>query len=252
MSDKDTWHDEDRFWETFEPILFNPERLSDAEAEVDQLLALLDLSSRAHILDLCCGTGRHSLVLARRGFDVVGVDRTASFIEKARGNAENEDLSAEFVIGDMRGFKRPDRFEAVLNLFGSFGYFENPDDDRRVVRNMHASLRAGGKLLIETMGKEIALQDFRERDWSEEDDRLVLAERRPTENWSRIQTRWIVIQGSERFERTVSVRSYSAAELLSLLAGVGFADLQVYGSLDGRSYDLNAKRLVVVGTKPAS
>ncbi len=114
---------------------------------------------------------------------------------------------------------------------------------------MHASLRSGGRFLIETMGKEIAVREFKERDWSEEGDTLVLAERKPHQNWSRIQTRWIVIKDNQRVEHTVSVRSYSAVELSSMLSDCGFANVQVYGDLEGNDYDQAAKRLVVVGTK---
>lgn len=248
MSDPRAWHDEDRFWELFEPFLFSEQRRSSAQGEVQHLVRLLKIRPDDRILDLCCGSGRHSLELARQGFAVVGVDRTASFIETARRAAELDQLEVEFVVGDMRGYCQPDRFDVALNLFGSFGYFEDPDDDRRVVRNMVASLRSGGRFLVETAGKEIAARHFRERDWSEEGDTLVLAERTPQQHWSRMQTRWIVIRGHERVEHTVCVRSYSAVELSSLLAECGFANVQVYGDLEGHDYDQAAKRLVVVGT----
>jgi SAM-dependent methyltransferase len=187
--------------------------------------------------------------LARLGYDVIGLDRTTSFIEKARHKAENSGIPVDFIIGDMREYCRPNRFSVVMNLFGSFGYFEDPDDDRRVVENMVASLRSGGRLLVETMGKEIIARGFQERDWSEEGDALVLAERKPHQNWGRIQTRWIVIEGTQRVEHTVSVRSYSAVELSSLLADCGFSKVQVFGNLEGGDYDQRATRLVVIGTK---
>jgi SAM-dependent methyltransferase len=249
MSDQDSWHNQDTFWELFEPILFNQQRQSNARAEVEKVIRLLKMRGRERILDLACGTGRHSLELARRGYDVVGVDRTPSFIEKAKGEAEKDNLEVEFVVEDMREYCRPNRFDIVMNLFGSFGYFEDPDDDRQVVRNMYASLRSGGKFLIETAGKEILAREFQERDWSEDGDTLILAERKPQQNWRRIQTRWIVIKGDQRVEHTVSVRSYSAVELSSLLSDCGFADVQVFGSLEGIDYDQEARRLVVVGTR---
>lgn len=249
MSDQNGWHNQDAFWQLFEPILFNRERVANARPEVENLVRLLQIQPNDRILDLCCGPGRHSLELARRGFAVVGVDRTASFIEQARLEAANDQLEVEFVVGDMREYCQPASFDVVVNLFGSFGYFEDPDDDQQVIKNMYASLRPGGRLLIETMGKEIAARGFQERDWSEDGDTLVLSERRPYQNWRRIQTRWIVIRGGQRVEHTVSVRSYSAVELSSLVAESGFVDVQVYGDLQGRDYDLEAKRLVVMATR---
>jgi len=229
--------------------LYNQQRQSSAKVEVEKVVSLLEIRQNDRILDLCCGTGRHSLELARQGFDVVGVDRTTSFIKKAKQKAEKNNLKVEFVVNDMREYCQPNSFNIVMNLFGSFGYFEDPDDDRQVVKNMYASLCSGGKFLIETMGKEILARGFQERDWSEEGDTLVLAERKPIENWGRIQTRWIVINGDQHVEQTVSVRSYSAVELSSLLSDCGFTNVQVYGGLEGLDYDQGAKRLVVVGTK---
>jgi 2-polyprenyl-3-methyl-5-hydroxy-6-metoxy-1,4-benzoquinol methylase len=249
MSDKNAWHNQDKFWELFEPILFNEQRQSNANVEFGNVAGLLNIQKDERVLDLCCGTGRHSLEAARQGFDVVGVDRTTSFIEKAKQNAAKSNLEVDFIVADMKEYCQLNRFDIVINLFGSFGYLEDAEDDLQVVRNMYASLRHGGRFLIETMGKEIAAREFQERDWSEHGGTLVLAERQPTQNWSRIRTRWIVIKGNQRFEHTVSVRSYSAAELSSLLSDCGFFNVQVYGDLEGREYDHEAERLVVVGTK---
>jgi SAM-dependent methyltransferase len=249
MSDQNSWHAQDKFWELLKPILFDQQRQSSAKVEVEKAVSLLKIRQSDRILDLCCGTGRHSLELARQGFDVVGVDHTTSFIKKAKQYAENDHLEVEFVVADMREYCQPNCFDIVVNLFGSFGYFEDPDDDRRVVRNMYTSLRSGGRFLIETMGKEIALREFKEKDWWDEGDTLVLAERKPHQDWRRIQTRWIVIKGNQRVEHTVSVRSYSAAELSTLLSDSGFVNVQVFGDLEGINYDQGAKRLVVIGTK---
>ena len=243
------WHNQDHFWELFEPILFNPQRQSSAKVEVEKVVRLLKIRQSDRVLDLCCGTGRHSLELARQGFKVVGVDRTTSYIEKAKRNAEENNLKVTFIVGDMREYCQPNRFNVAVNLFGSFGYFENPDVNRQVVKNMYASLSSGGKFLIETAGKEIVARHFRERDWSEVGETLVLEERKPIQNWGRLQTRWIVIKGDQRAEHTVSVRSYSAVELSTLLSDCGFKNVQVYGDLEGIDYDLDAKRLVVIGTK---
>ena len=249
MDDQKSWHNQDAFWELFEPILFNQQRQSNAKVEVEKVLGLLKIQQNDRILDLCCGTGRHSLELARRGYDVVGVDRTQSFIEKAKENAVKENLKVEFVVGDMREFSRPDGFDIVMNLFGSFGYFEEPDEDQQVVKNVYMSLCTGGRFIIETAGKEIIARNFQEMDWSEDGDTLILSQRKPTHNWSRIQSRWIIVKGNQRYEHTASVRSYSAVELSSLVSDCGFTAVQVFGDLEGIDYDLGAKRLVVVGTK---
>jgi hypothetical protein len=143
----------------------------------------------------------------------------------------------------------PNNFDIIIDMFGSFGYFENADDDRKVLTNMYTSLRAGSQFLIETAGKEILARNFQETDWSEQGDLLLLSEREVSQNWSRIETRWIAIRGTKRVEHHVPVRSYSAVELSSLLLSCGFPEVRVYGSLDGTAYDQMGQRLVVVGQK---
>ena len=162
MPAPNAWYDEDAFWHLFEPVLFSPQRIARAGEEVDSLARLLPIGPGALLLDLCCGTGRHSLELARRGCLVTGVDRTGAYIEKARAAAAQESLAAVFAVADMRDYCEPGSFDVVVNLFGSFGYFEDPEDDRRVVANAYASLRPGGQFLIETMGKEILPGGFRQ------------------------------------------------------------------------------------------
>ena len=249
MSQTKPWHEDDAFWATFASSMFTPERWEAVAEEVDQLLALAKTEPGARVLDLCCGPGRHSLELARRGYLVTGVDRTVAYVEQARGKAEADGLSAEFVQEDMRRFCRPGEFDAALNLFTAFGYFEDQDEDRLVLANLHRSLKPGGTLVMDLMGKERLARIFRERDWHEVDGALMLTERRICQNWSWIENRWILITDEGRKEFTVSHRLYSASELDALLVECGFSSVSIYGDLSGAPYDHEAKRLVAVARK---
>jgi SAM-dependent methyltransferase len=190
-----------------------------------------------------------TLELARRGFQVTGVDRTRPYLDSASRQAETEGLEIEFVQSDMRDFCRPDAFDAVVNLFTSFGYFEDPEDDRQVALNVYRSLKPGGVFLIDMMGKEVLARIFSERDWYEEDGVLILQERKITKNWSWMENRWIIFVDNNRAELNLSHRIYSAVELTSLLTECGFAPIDAYGNLDGSAYDHLARRLVVVAHK---
>ena len=244
-----SWHEDDRFWKRTAPFQFSENRWQAASAEVDNIISLLDLAPGIAILDLPCGPGRHSLELARRGFQVTGVDRTAAFIDEARQRAEDEALEAEFIQADMREFRRYESFDAAINLFTSFGYFDDPADDRQVLENFFVSLKPGGKLVIDMVGKEVLARVFRPRDWVEREGALFLEERKIVDGWSRIETRWIIVRNGTREEFTLKLRLYSGAELAVLLKGAGFREVKLYGSLDGIPYDHEAKRLVVLATK---
>ena len=249
MGGEKAWHEKDSFWETAGPVLFTQGRWENAPAEVEAMVALLGLSPGAKVLDLCCGVGRHSLELARRGFRVTGVDRTVAYLLEARGRASKEGLEVELVQEDMRSFVRPEAFDSVINYFTSFGYFESEDDDREVVENGYSSLRSGGAFLMDMMGKEILARIFSERGWREEDDMLVLEDRQVAPDWSTVYNRWIILKGGERREVTLSTRQYSAAELSKLLKECGFVRVEVYGDLSGAPYDMQARRLVMVAQR---
>lgn len=146
----------------------------------------------------------------------------------------------------MRTFVREAAFDVVVNLLTSFGYFEDPSEDLRVARNMLRSLRPGGRAVIDMYGKECLARDFRERDWSELDDAILLEHRTVSRDWSWMKARWIVLRGGDRRTFTIEHRIYSGQELRSVLLSAGFERVDLHGSFDGGPYDHAARRLVAV------
>ncbi|MFX0092971.1 MAG: class I SAM-dependent methyltransferase [Candidatus Hodarchaeota archaeon] len=245
------WHESDDFWETCELFMFDEQRWEQALVDVEQIISLLEIKPTAHILDLCCGPGRHSLEFSRRGFYVTGVDRTKKYLEEAKNRAKSENLNIDFIQEDMRKFCRPKSFDVVLNLYTSFSYFEDPEEDKQVLKNVYSSLKNGGKFIIEMMGKEILARIFMERNWHEHNGVFMLEERKVANNWSWMKNRWIRIKNGEVREFKVEHRIYSATELISLLNEVGFTKVYIFGNLEGTPYDHKARRLVGLAHKPS-
>jgi SAM-dependent methyltransferase len=243
------WHEQDSFWETFSPHLFNQTRLDATQEEVDHLIKLAEIQPGMAVLDLPCGIGRHSCELARRGFQVTAVDRTQAYLRTARQLAAEGGLQIEFVQEDMRAFHRQEAFDVCLNLFSSFGYFEDLNEDRLVLQNFYRSLKPGGVLVMEMMGKEILARLFQPKSWQEEDEALFLVERKISSGWDWIENRWILIKDGERREFTLGHRLFSAVELSTLIQQAGFSQINVYGSLQGIPYNQDARCLVVVARK---
>ena len=241
------WHEADEFWETMAPVMFTPGRRQAAPEEAARAVRLAGVKSPAPVLDLCCGPGRHSAEWARLGFDVTGVDRTEAYLEEARRHSAG--LKATFVRDDMRQFCRPETYEAVFNLYNSFGYFEDPADDRRVLENIRESLVPGGRVVIEVIGKEFVARELRERSWMEWDGGFLLESCRIRNNWSWLENRWILIHSGGIDECTWGHRLYAASEFVALLTDCGFVGPEIYGDLDGRTYDRAAVRLVAVARK---
>lgn len=250
MAAKNEWFENEAFWQETASFLFSQRRFEATPGEVDLILERLESPPAAQILDLCCGPGRHSLELSRRGFQVTGVDRNDVYLEQARRAAAAENLDIEFVRDDMRHFARPASFDLVLNLYTSFGYFADSREDRHVAENVYRSLRPGGQFILEMFGKEILARTFRERDWMQrEDGSYLLEERELSDDWGRVKNRWIIVRAGQAKEFHLDLRLYSAVEMKTLLTACGFEDVRCFGSLDGEPYDQNAKRLVAVARK---
>jgi SAM-dependent methyltransferase len=243
------WHDRRDFWERMAPFLFTEKHWESVPEHVDCLINLLGLKEGDAILDMCCGPGRHSLEFARRGFKVTGVDVTANYLQEARVQAEREALHIEFIEEDMRSFQKVETFNAAIMMYTSFGYFEDPRENFQVLVNVCESLKDEGKLLIDLMGKEILARVFQERGWEEQDGAYLLQERKISRNWSWIENRWILLEGSDHHEYEVCHWIYSAFELECMLQDAGFRTVVSYGDLAGSLYDHNARRLVCVGQR---
>jgi len=245
------WHENESFWVDTAPVMFTRERWEQAVGEVEQICKLIDIPKDAAVLDIGCGPGRHASEFAKRGCRVTGIDAIRPYLDEAKAKAAERMLPIEFVQADMRTFRRDGAFDVAVNMLTAFGYFDDPKDDRGVIENTFANLKTGGTFVMDFMGKEILARIFRERDWSEYENGLVLLEERKVGGaWDRVDLRWILLQGATRREHRFSLRLYAASELQALLTGAGFVDVCAYGSLEGTPYNQEAQRLIVVGRKP--
>ncbi len=138
-------------------ILYKDRNYDEARFFLDNLLAYLHPKPHYTILDLACGKGRHAVYLNSRGFEVTGVDLSAQNIDAAKLH-ENDNL--HFFVHDMREVFRPESFDFVLNLFTSFGYFEEETDNIIALRAAAESVKHGGKLVIDFMNSDYALQNL--------------------------------------------------------------------------------------------
>jgi SAM-dependent methyltransferase len=243
------WFENETFWSELYPYMFDEQRFAAADEQVRKIIKLTGVR-RGTVLDLCCGPGRHSVALAKRKFQVTGVDRTRFLLNKARQRAKSARVRVEFVRADMREFVRPASFNLVINLFTAFGYFDRKDDDRLVLRNICASLKPKGVCVIDVMGKERLAKGFATATEDRHADGSMLIQVHEIfDDWTRIRNEWILLKGNRarrfKFHHTI----YSGQELKELLRAAGFADVKLYGDFDGQPYGLDAPRLIAVARK---
>ena len=189
-------------------------------------------------------------MLAKRGCSVTGVDRSKFLLGKAAERAKAEGVRVEFLQQDMRNFSRPASYDLALNFFTSFGYFNDREDDIRVLRNIYESLKPAGVCLLEMISKEWLAKNLLATTSMEAPDGSLRVERHEiSDDWSRIRNEWIFIKEGRtkvfKFHHTI----YSGQELKDRLYQVGFKRVKLFGDLDGNEYGVNAKRLVAAAWK---
>ena len=243
------WFEDESFWSEMYPFMFPEERFRLAEEQIEKILTLAGYTEGT-VLDLCCGPGRHSLALAKRGIQVTAVDRSEFLLRRAQEEAAKSNLEIEFVSDDMRHFVRSKSFSLILNMFTSFGYFEDKEDDLKVLRNAYQSLEAGGSMLIDIFGKEPLAMKYQATHSTQVADGVLLIERNEIcEDWTRCRNEWVLVKGATARRFNFQTRLYSGQEMKDMLRRAGFEEVAVFGDLDGNEYGVNANRLIAIGRK---
>jgi len=204
--------------------------------EVDLFSEILRLSPEDKILDLCCGQGRHSLELARRGFqNVEGLDRSHYLVQKAKVGAKREGLNVRYREGDARKIPySPDSFDVVMILGNSFGYFETVQDDVRVLREVFRVLQPWGRLLIDVADGEYLSQHYQPRSWEWIDKRhFVCRERSLSLDKQRLISREVVtnIEKGIIADQFYAERLYTKQSLSQLLGKAGLSEITFHGEI---------------------
>jgi len=218
--------------------------------EVECIIKMMDLKRKAKLLDLCCGYGRHSIEFAQRGFEVTGYDLSDSFIEKAKKDSSELGLKIEFVRGDMRKLPFDHQFDAVVNIFTSFGFFDKESDDMKVTKGVSRALKKGGLFLLDLKNREYLIRNFQRRRWTQKEDFVWLEDSffdLFTSRWE--TTRTLLFGNGRKKEYSFSLRMYTFTEILNLLKKSGFILEAVYGDFDFREYSLDSPRMILISRK---
>ncbi len=229
------------------PELFLPflERFKErAEEEVEALDAVMrerGMVKGGRVLDLACGIARHSIPLAKRGYDVTGVDLSPTFIEYAREYARAEGVaeSTSFLVGDMRQIasvlEGQDPFDAIINMWTAMGYY-GEKVDRQVLRHVASFATVGGLLLVEMVNRDGIMRVFQERGWNVAGDLVQLERRRLDSDRSHMVDEWTFYrqEGNELTflaSGVIDHRIYAPEELSALAESAGWVAEGVYAGL---------------------
>ncbi len=210
------------------------------KAEVEFFSKIMDFKPDQHILDLCCGQGRHSIELAKIGLEnIYGIDLSRYLILKAKSNAKKNGVLCKFREGDARRIPYPpDTFDCIMILGNSFGYFESINDDIRVLKEVFRVLKPWGKILIDITDGEYLKNNFQARSWEWIDkDLFVCRERTLSLDEQKLISREVIthVNKGVLVDQFYAERLYFKERISELLKNVGFTNITFHGTISPES-----------------
>ncbi len=220
---------------------------NDVEAQffIDNLEKKCNFRHSQHFLDLACGKGRHAIYLHSKGYEVVGIDLSPNNIQEARQSTAK---GLSFEVHDMRQTFAPNSFDFVLNLFTSFGYFEDNTDNFRVIQAIAENLKPKGKLILDYMNSTKAVKGLQQQYQKHIDDIHFIISKK-------IENGFIIKNIEFDFENThhhfqERVKALTFEEFQAFFKQAGLQCLDIYGNYALDAFDLeNSDRMIFVAEK---
>ena len=244
MNSKKEWFTE-WFDSPYYHILYQNRDYSEAEFFLSNLIRYFNAQKDWKIIDLACGKGRHAIFLNSLGYEVTGVDLSASSIEEANLSA-NKNL--HFEVQDLRYLNYREEFDIALNLFTSLGYFKSKEEDILVFRNINKILKPGGFVLIDFMNSEVVIQHLVEHE-SKTVDGIHFTISKSLENDFIIKQIHFFDNETE-YHFTEKVQALTIEDFEEMLDAEGFTIRKLFGNYALEDYKrVSSERLIIVAQK---
>lgn len=230
-------------------IVYRHRDFGGARREVEQMIGWLNLPEGSKVLDLCCGMGRHSLALAQAGYVVTGVDLSEVLLCEARSQEGAEQVT--WITSDMRDLPLTGGFDAVVNLFTSFGYFEEDGEQIKVLREIYRMLKPGGRFIIDFLNPAYVIRHLVSHS-TRQDEGLLIEEHRCIEDgYVKKDIVLTAMPDGEPRRYYERVKLYSLEKFQEMLEQAGLQIDSVHGSYDESVYDAeSSKRMIFQGVRP--
>ncbi len=248
MSKINKWY-ETFFVGLYGRVLDDVEKHGKSPQEAAMIKRLLRLRKGGSVLDCPCGMGRISLELAKLGLRVTGADLTKSYLAKARKRAKAKRLNMSFTQCDMRELPFENEFDAVVNWFTSFGYFDAAGD-LAAAKAAFRALKPGGKFLIEMQNKTSLINRFTPGDRGEISGVEITSNRRLDKRASCICDVWVMKRGRKVERHPIRLRLYNGADMRAILRKAGFRNIRLFGRPPLGRLTRHSRRLIAIGQKP--
>lgn len=220
----------------------------DAKKLVDLILKNTNLKKNSKVLDLACGSGRHSIFFALYGFDVTAVDLSENLLKVARASAQAANVDVRFIQADMRHFCVDEKFNLIVNLFTSFGYFEKDEENFRLFDHVKNELAVNGYFVLDYFNRNYIENNLVKSSEDIVGDTKIVQERSIVGN--RVVKKIKISKNSVDKSFMENVRMYSKAEIEEELQRRNLKIKNIFGDFEGNSFDIDkSKRIIIIAEK---
>ena len=219
--------------------------------EVDAIIQFLNLTPQSKVLDLCCGQGRHSLELGRRGYQVIGYDLSDTLLNHSKAVAKEEGLNIEFINGDMRELSFENEFDGIFNFYTAFGYFEKDEENQAVLDVVAKALKPQSRFLLDYPCLEGRMPNWKTQEFFEYDDGTIMLHEMLHDTFNQtIKNNVLYITKDNQRQRTgFTLRHYYGRELQQCFEKAGMSVIDHYGNTEGDPLTNRDVRVLVLGEK---
>lgn len=218
----------------------------EAQELIHLILSNINLNSKSQILDIGCGQGRHLTIFAEKKYNITGIDLSGVLLRIAKEN-NTENKTTNFIQADMRHLPFKSKFDLILNLFTSFGYFEKDQQNRLVLKQINSLLKESGNFVFDYFNSNYVKKNLIPKH-KERIGKLIVEQERYIEN-SRIKKKIKLINGGIKSTYFESVKLYSPDEIYEMLRSVNLKVKTIFGNYDGSEFNNDSPRLIVFGEK---
>lgn len=223
----------------------------DTEKEA-QFVEDVILSREGFLLDLCCGTGRHSIILSK-DINVIGMDLSRNLLRIAKQRMKETNVMFPLVRAEMRQFPFKDNvFASIISMFTSFGYLPSEVEDLKSLKEINRTLKKNGVFLLDLANLQHIKTNFRERDWAEFESYYMLEERSLELKNPKLRSIWTLIRKGTCQTQSIlhEVRLYTLARLQRMFKQSRLAIRKLYGGYNKQRFSPEVSRMIVVAQKP--
>ena len=220
----------------------------DAKSLFDLIKKNITLEKNAKVLDLACGAGRHSILFAKSGFDVTAVDISENLLDVGRKNSIELGLNINFIKSDLRNLKLAQKFQLILSLFTSFGYFENDDENEEVIKIAANHLLNNGYFIIDFFNSVYLKNYLIPVSYDKIEGGIIKQERIFKEN--RLIKKISINMRDKKKLFHESVRAYTKDELLLLFSNHALKIQNIFGDYYGNDFQESiSPRIIIIASK---